>query len=316
MPITIACSRPLPFPSIELGGEEVVFMPPAEGQPMPQEASIYLCTSLEKVDADMIASMPQGMGLIANLGIGYNNIDLAAAASRGIKVSNTPIGSEDTADLTFALILAACRKVGENERYLRAGGWEKGEPAPRLGMRVHGAVLGLVGFGAIGQAVARRATGFGMKILYHARSQKAEAAALGAEYMADLDEMLGQADIVSVHTALNEQTTGMIGAQQFAKFKSGAVVVNTARGPVIDQAALIAALQEGKLSAAGLDVFEDEPHVPEALLKMDQVVLTPHAGSSTGAAHADIMRRGIANITSFIETGDVIDRVPLDGEKA
>lgn len=315
MPIIVACSRALPISTIELGGEEVLFVPPAEGEPVPAEALIYLCTSLEKVDADLIASMPDSVGLIANLGIGYNNIDLAAAANRGIKVSNTPIGSEDTADLTFALILAACRKVGANERYLRAGGWEKGEAAPRLGMRVHGAVLGLVGFGAIGQAVARRAAGFGMKILYHARSEKPEASALGAEYRSDLADLLAEADIVSVHTALNEQTTGMIGAEQFAKFKSGAVLVNTARGPVIDQDAMIAALQDGKLGGAGLDVFEDEPHVPGALLALDQVVLTPHVGSSTGAAHADIMARGIANIASFIGTGDVIDKVPLEGAK-
>lgn len=309
--LTIPMSRPLPLPEMELAGQQVRFVH-AEGGAVPDGARVYLSTAVDPADADFIAALPESVDLIANLGVGYDNIDLAAAAARGLAVSNTPVVTEDTADLTFALILAACRRLGEGERFLRAGSWGAGDALPPVGTRVHGATLGIVGFGAIGQAVARRATGFGMTLLYNNRSEKRDAAAaLGAEYVPDLHTMLGQCDIVSINAPLTAETRGLFDADAMAAMKPGAVLVNTARGALVDEGALIAALESGHLAAAGLDVFVHEPQVPEGLLAMDQVVLTPHIGSATAQCRTDVVQRGIANIASFLKTGAVIDPVPL-----
>ncbi len=312
MPITIATSRALPLPAIELDGEPVDFVHATDAAAVPGDAVAYLSTAVDPVQAELIESFPDGLRLIANLGVGYDNIDLAAAAQRGIAVSNTPVVTEDTADLTFALILAACRRLGEGERFLRAGKWNAQNPPPPVGTRVHGATLGIIGFGAIGQAVARRARGFGMKVIYHNRSEKPEAAAeTQAEYRADLKALLGEADIISINAPLTAQTQGLIDAEALAACKQGAVLVNTARGPLVDEAALIAALESGHIAAAGLDVFTEEPRVPEALIAMEQVVLTPHIGSATAQCRVDIVQRGIANIANFLKTGSAIDPVQV-----
>lgn len=307
----ILTSRPLPLPEMEIAGQKVRFTPAGGGE-FPVNTVAYLCTAVDPVDKDLIARMPENVGLIANLGVGYDNIDLGAAAARGLKVSNTPVVTEDTADLAFALIMAACRRVGEGERFLRAGNWSADAPPPPVGVRVHGATLGIVGFGAIGQAVARRASGFGMRLVYHNRSQKPEAAeALGAEYCESLGDLLACSDIVSIHAPLTKETHGLFDAEALAACKPGAVLVNTARGPLVDEAALIAALESRHLAAAGLDVFAEEPNVPVALRSMEQVVLTPHIGSATAQCRTDMVQRGIANIVRFLETGAVIDPVPL-----
>ena len=312
MAVTVAMSRPLPLPDMELAGRQVKFVHAATAAEVPDGAVAYLATAVDPVDAAMIATLPASVGLIANLGVGYDNIDRAAAAGRGLKVSNTPVVTEDTADLAFALILAACRRVGEGERYLRAGKWSGDGVPPPVGTRVHGATLGIVGFGAIGQAVARRAKGFGMTLLYHSRSENAAAAGdLGAAYCADLHALLAASDIVSIHAPLTEKTRGMIDAGALAACKRGSVLVNTARGALVDEAALIAALDSGHIAAAGLDVFAEEPQVPAALLAMEQVVLTPHIGSATAQCRADMVQRGLANIARFLDTGDVIDPVPM-----
>jgi len=309
---TIAMSRPLPLPEMELAGQRVRFIHAATADAVPQDAVAYLATAVDPVDAALIAALPGSVRLIANLGVGYDNINLAAAAARGLKVSNTPVVTEDTADLAFALILAACRRVGEGERYLRAGKWRADAAPPPVGTRVNGATLGIVGFGAIGQAVARRASGFGMKLLYHSRSESAAAAEeLGAVFCADLHAMLADADIVSIHAPLTDQTRGMIDAAALAACRQGAVLVNTARGPLVDEAALVAALESGQIAAAGLDVFDREPVVPEALLAMEQVVLTPHIGSATAQCRTDMVQRGVANIARFLAAGKAIDPVPL-----
>lgn len=307
----IATSRPLPLPDMELAGEQIRFVYAADGA-IPADAVAYLSTAVDPIDAGLISRFPNGLGMIANLGVGYDNIDLCAASARGLKVSNTPVVTEDTADLAFALILAACRRVGEGERFLRAGNWHADAPPPPVGVRVHGATLGIVGFGAIGQAVARRASGFGMRVLYHSRSAKEEAAkTLEAEYRADLVDLLSQSDIVSIHAPLTEATRGLIDTAALAACKPGAVLVNTARGPLVDETALVDALESGHIAAAGLDVFAEEPKVPEALVAMDQVVLTPHIGSATAQCRTEMVQRGIANIVRFLETGEVIDPVPL-----
>lgn len=307
----IATSRPLPLPEMELAGQQVRFVHAAGGE-VPADAVAYLSTAVDPVDAALVSGLPESVGLIANLGVGYDNIDLGAAAARGLKVSNTPVVAEDTADLAFALILAACRRVGEGERFLRAGNWRADAPPPPVGVRVHGATLGIIGFGSIGQAVARRASGFGMTVLYHNRTENLNAAeALGAEFCGVLTDLLARSDIVSIHAPLTDATRGLIDAAALAACKPGAVLVNTARGPLVDEAALVDALESGHIAAAGLDVFAEEPAVPAALMAMEQVVLTPHIGSATAQCRADMVQRGIANIARFLETGEVIDPVPL-----
>ncbi|MEZ5697228.1 MAG: D-glycerate dehydrogenase [Sphingomonadaceae bacterium] len=313
MATIIATTRPLPLPEMELAGRQVRFVH-AEAGAVPDGAVALLSTAVDPVDAALISTLPDSVGLIANLGVGYDNIDLAAAAARGLLVSNTPVVTEDTADLAFALILAACRRVGQGERFLRAGKWNE-TGTPPLGTRVHGAKLGIIGFGAIGQAVARRASGFGMTVLYHNRSRKpVQANALSARYCKDLAELLAAADIVSIHAPLTEETRHLIDADALAACKPGAVLVNTARGPLVDEDALIAALETGHIAAAGLDVFSEEPSFPEALLAMEQVVLTPHIGSATAQCRTDMVQRGIANIAQFLETGTIRDMVPLGRE--
>lgn len=269
-------------------------------------AEVLVSVAVDPVPAELIARLPASLGLIANIGVGTDNIDLAAARDRGIAVSNTPVVTEDTADLTLALLLATCRRISASERHLRAGDWAAG--AGQLGQRVHGKRLGIVGFGAIGQAVAQRARGFNMEILYHGPHPKPEAEeALGARYCASLDELLAEADILSLNCALTEQTRHLLNAESLAKLKPGAVVINTGRGPLIDEAALVEALRSGHLGAAGLDVYEFEPQLNPALLGFDNVTLLPHIGSATAECRMDMARRVCANIGQFLQQG-----VPLD----
>lgn len=310
MTLTVTLARPLPLPQIAAQGQPITFLPVAAASDIPAGAQVHCTTSLDRLDARAIAAMPDSIGLIANIGVGVDNIDLAAAARRGILVSNTPVVTEDTADLAFALILAACRRTGAAERFLRDGHWTAAGVAPPLGGRVHGKTLGLVGFGAIAQAVARRARGFDMPIRYWNRTRRPEAeAALGAIYETDLKALFASSDIISVHTALTPDTGNLIGADELASARSGAVLVNTARGGIVDEAAVCAALEQGRLAAAGLDVFDGEPTVDPQLLARDDVVLTPHIGSATAECRADMARRLLANVVSYFETGAVSDPV-------
>lgn len=270
------------------------------------EAAVWLGTAMDPVPAELIESFPDTLGLIANLGVGIDNVDLAAAKAAGIEVSNTPVVTEDTADLAMALVLATCRRLGEAERALRCDNWGAG--AALLGRRVHNATLGIVGFGAIGQAVACRARGFDMNVLYHGPSRKEDAeAASGATYCETLDALLSQADIVSLNCPLMDSTHHLMNSATLAQMKPGAVLVNTGRGPLVDEAALVAALESGQLGGAGLDVFEFEPEVTPALKGLENVVLLPHIGSATGECRADIAARALANISTFMETGRPLD---------
>ncbi|MBS0483257.1 MAG: D-glycerate dehydrogenase [Proteobacteria bacterium] len=305
MTITVLTVRSLPLPPLKARGEDIRIVPLSEGA---ADAEVLIATGTDPVGAATIAALPKSVGLIANFGVGTDNIDLDAAAARGIRVSNTPVVTEDTADLAFALILAATRRIAAADRYVRAGQWTARAAFP-LGQRVHGARLGIVGFGAIGQAVARRAAGFSMKVSYWARSPKDEGASLGAAHVPDLGELVAGSDIVSIHLPLTSQTRHLFGADLLGRFKPGAVLVNTGRGPLIDEAALVTALEAGTIGAAGLDVFEHEPQVDPHLLTMDQVVLAPHIGSATGPCRADMAARAIGNVIAFLETGEPRDRV-------
>lgn len=237
----------------------------------------------EKVDAEFLAAAGPELKLVANHAVGFDNVDLAACTAAGVLASNTPdVLTETTADTAFALLLAAARRVGEGERFLRSRApWIWG-PLMMLGQDVHHKTIGIVGFGRIGQAVARRARGFGMTVLY------ADAVRLPAEVedetgarRVELDELLGSSDFVSIHTNLTEETRHLFGDKEFARMKPTAVIVNTSRGPVVDEAALADALEAGEIFGAGLDVFEREPEVHEKLLGLENVVVIPHLGSAT-----------------------------------
>jgi glyoxylate reductase len=237
----------------------------------------------ERVDAELLTAAGPQLKIVANHAVGFDNVNLADCTAAGVMASNTPdVLTETTADTAFALLMAAARRVGEGERFLRARtSWIWG-PLMMLGQDVHHKTIGIVGFGRIGQAVARRAKGFGMNVVYSDAFQlPSDVEAETSARRVDLDDLLEQADFVSIHTNLTPETRHLFGAEQFEKMKETAVLVNTSRGPVVDEDALADALAAGEIFAAGLDVFEREPEVSERLLELDNVVVIPHLGSAT-----------------------------------
>jgi glyoxylate reductase len=249
-------------------------------------ADAVVCLLTDAIDDVVLASGARRLRVVANVAVGYDNIDVRAAAEHGIAVCNTPgVLDETTADLAFLLILAAARLASEAEGDLRAGRWRGWGINQYLGRDVHGATLGLVGFGRIGQAVARRAAGFGMRVLHHTRTDTGIPGWVG-----DLDALLREADIVSLHVPLRADTRHLIDARRLALMKNDAVLVNTARGPIVDEEALAAALEHGEIFAAGLDVFEREPEVHARLLAAPRTVLLPHIGSASRATRTRMAR--------------------------
>ena len=245
-------------------------------------AAGILATVTEKIEAELMDAAGDELKVVANMAVGYDNVDLEAANERGVVVTNTPeVLNETTADTAFMLMLAAARRLGEAERLLRSGGWDAWGPKQLTGPDVWGKTLGIVGFGRIGQALARRAKGFAMDIAYHDQYRNEDAEReLGARYL-DLEELLRASDFVSIHTPLTPETTHLIGAKELSSMKREAVLVNTSRGPVVDEAALADALAERRIFAAGLDVYENEPEVHPKLLELENVVLAPHIGSAS-----------------------------------
>lgn len=246
-----------------------------------------VCLLADRVDESLLeVGAEGGLRVVANVAVGYDNIDVAAAVARGIVVCNTPgVLDESTADLAFLLILAASRLASEAEADLRAGSWPGWGINQYLGHDVHGAVLGVVGYGRIGRAVARRARGFGMEVLHHSRHATGEPG-----YVAELDELLQRSDVVSLHVPLTDETRHLVGSRQLELMGPRAVLVNTARGPVVDEVALARALHTGTIFAAGLDVYECEPQVHPLLLDAPRTVLLPHIGSATAATRTAMAR--------------------------
>jgi glyoxylate reductase len=262
------------------------------------------------VDAALLDRCP-GLRVISNFGVGVDHIDLNAAVARGIPVGNTPgILDGATADLAFALLLAAGRRVIEGDRYARGPDFLHYDPSFMLGREVHSSTLGIIGMGRIGRQVAKRAQGFGMTVLYHNRQRNAEAEiALGARY-ATKDELLAEADYVVLTVPLTAETRGLIGRAELAKMKPTASLVNVARGPVVDQDALVEALTAGKLHAAALDVTDPEPLPRDhPLLKLDNVIITPHLGSATVETRRRMAELAIQNLLAGLEGKPLVCRV-------
>jgi glyoxylate reductase len=264
-------------------------------------AAITLLT--ERVDAELLDAAGPGLVIVANYAVGFDNIDVEECTRHGVLATNTPeVLTETTGDTAWALLMSAARRVPEGDRFLRSRTpWIWG-PEMMLGQDVHGKVLGIVGFGRIGQAVARRGGGFGMPVIYFdvARPPTEVERELGAEYR-ELDQLLAEADFISVHVALTPETRHLFGAEEFKRMKPTAVIVNTSRGPVIDEAALAEALAGGELFAAGLDVFEKEPEVHERLLDLDNAVVIPHLGSATVETRDAMGMLAVENVTAALE---------------
>ena len=239
----------------------------------------------DRVDENLLDAAPT-LKVVANMAVGYNNVDIDAATARGILITNTPnVLEETTADMAFALMLAVARRVVESDNDTRSGNWRLWHPSLWLGNDVHGATLGIVGLGTIGSAVARRAKGFDMHIKYTARNRRPDSEFdVGAEYVPRLDDLLGQSDFVSLHVPLTDATRDLINTPSFAAMKSTAYLINTSRGDVVNTDALLAALQNGTIAGAGIDVTMPEPILPDhPLLRQPNLVITPHIGSATHA---------------------------------
>lgn len=271
-----------------------------------------LCTVSDRLDATALAVELLRTRILANYGVGYNHIDIAAAATRGITVTNTPgVLTDATAELTVTLLLMVARRAGEGEREVRTGQWTGWRPTHLLGTALAGKTLGIVGMGRIGTATALRLqAGWGMEVVYHSRSAIATShdPRLTARRV-ELDDLLRTADVVSLHVPGSPETRHLIDARRLAIMRPSAILINTARGDVVDQAALIAALRAGKIAGAGLDVYEGEPNVPTELRSLENVVLLPHLGSATRETRIAMGMRAIENLRHFFEGRPVPDLV-------
>jgi len=277
--------------------------PPEELARRLQGKSGAMATVMDRFDDALLAQCPD-LRVISNIAVGYNNIDVAACTRRGIRVTNTPgVLDDTTADLTWALLMAAARRIAEGDQYVRAGGWKIAFGVQYfLGQDIHHATLGIVGMGRIGQAIARRARGFDMRVIYHNRNRlsPADEGRLGAEWV-ERECLLAEADFVVVMAPYSPANHHLIGAAEIAKMKPTAILVNTARGGVVDDAALVEALRHGRIAGAGLDVFEGEPRLDPGFLELKNVVMTPHIGSASRATRMTMCRTAMENMAAVLE---------------
>lgn len=286
--------------------------PPAELAAAARDCDVLVPTVTDRIDAALIAGAGERLGLIASFGAGTDHIDLAQAAARHVIVTNTPgVFTDDTADLTMALIIGVPRRVREGVDLVRRGEWSGWAPSAMLGRKLAGKALGIIGMGRIGQAVARRAQAFGLTILYHNRKRLpvAAEAAFGARYVADLDMLVARSDVLTLHCPATRQTRHLLDSRRIALLKPGAAVINTARGELIDQEALIAALQSGHLAGAGLDVYPDEPNIDPRLIAHPNVITLPHIGSATVEGREESGMKVVANIRMWADGHRPLDQV-------
>ena len=277
-----------------------------------QRAEVLAPTITDRIDADLIARAGDQLKLIANFGAGVDHIDVVAATERGISVTNTPgVATEDTADLTMALMMAVSRRIVEGANVLQGGGFTGWSPTWMMGRRMTGKRLGIIGMGRIGQAIARRARAFGLQIHYHNRKPVSPRLAeeLDATYWDSLDQMLARMDIISVNCPHTPATYHLLSARRLKLLQSHAIVVNTARGEIIDESALADLLAEGRIAGVGLDVFEREPHINPKLLQVPNAVLLPHMSSATIEGRIDMGEKVIINIRTFMDGHRPPDRV-------
>jgi lactate dehydrogenase-like 2-hydroxyacid dehydrogenase len=278
-----------------------------------RSADAVLCTVTDKITAEVLSVEPLRARMLANFGVGYNHIDTGAAKSRGLAVSNTPeVLTEATADIAMTLLLMVSRRTGEGERHVRSGTWTGWRPTHMLGTHVSGKTLGLVGMGRIARAVSRRAHhGFGMRVIFHDPFPPSapEAAALGAEPRQTLEQVLEESDFVSLHCPATPDTRHLMNRERFARMRRSAFLINTARGDIVDEAALVEALADGTIAGAGLDVYEREPAVSPELLKMENVVLLPHLGSATQETRIAMGQRAVENLRLFFTGAPLRDPV-------
>jgi glyoxylate reductase len=280
-----------------------------------QDCDVLVPTVTDAIDASLIAKAPPSLKLVANFGAGVNHVDLAAAKAKGIIVTNTPgVFTEDTADLTMALILNVPRRLGEGHRLMRSGDWQGWTPTGMLGHRIGGKTLGIIGFGRIGEAVAIRARAFGMQIIYNKRHRLPASVEdeLGVTFEPDLDRLVSKADIVSLHCPLTAETDRVMSRERIAMMKRDAYLINSSRGELVDEDALIEALQRGRIAGAGLDVYNHEPAIDPRFLTIPNVVLLPHLGSATFEGREASGEKVIANIRIFSDGHRPPDQV-LEG---
>jgi glyoxylate reductase len=276
------------------------------------EADVLVPTVTDKIDGHVIAMAGPQLKMIANYGVGVDHIDLKAARNKMITVTNTPgVLTEDTADMALSLMLGLMRKMNESEQLLRAGNWKGWAPTGMLGSRLNGKKLGIIGMGRIGQAVAHRAKAFGLSIHYHNRNKidQPSETALDATYWDSLDNMIAQMDIISINCPHTPATHHLMSSHRLQLMKKHAIIINTARGDIIDEKVLISMLEQKTIAGAGLDVFENEPAVNPRLLKLDNVVATPHMGSATNEARLAMGEKVIINIKTLIDGHSPRDRI-------
>jgi glyoxylate reductase len=274
-----------------------------------EDVDALLCLINDTVDKEVIGRAKRAR-IIANSGVGYNNIDVTEATKRGIIVTNTPgVLTDATADLAWGLLLAAARRIVESDKFTRAGKYESWSPTLLLGRSVAGKTLGIIGAGRIGRAVAKRSIGFDMKVLYHNRKRDPDLERELKARWVDKETLLKESDFISLHVPLTDETRHMIGHREFEVMKDTAVLVNTSRGPVVDEKALVEALRKKLIWAAGLDVYEREPEIEEGLKELDNVVLASHIGSATIEARTSMAMMAAQNIVSVLKGGKPITPV-------
>jgi glyoxylate reductase len=316
-PPTLYLSRLFPDPVMAIVRERFqLVQDPHDALPAPSALREGLCqadaaivTLGDFIDAETIRAATR-LKILANYAVGYNNIDLAAARARGLIVTNTPdVLTDATADLTWALLLATARRIVEGDALVRSGRWTGWSPTQLLGAEVSGKTLGIIGMGRIGQAVAHRAVGFRMPVRYHTRQLMATASLPREWEYRSLQDILGEADVVTIHVPLTPATHHLIGARELAWMRPTAFVINTARGPIVDEGALVDALKTGIIAGAGLDVYEQEPAIHSALAQLKQVVLLPHLGSATVHARVQMGLVCLENIQAVLDGRPALNQV-------